>query len=158
MASSPCGKKESPAEPSENLVSGLDCLSMMYHKSITLSSGLSKQEEFGSEHTSRRERAGWVGEPAPSPIPHGHREGGREMGSLALGQAVSSQLLATVQVQQVRVGNQSGGHHHMLVRGGGTGKGWTTEASSVSDASQVDVCSALKHLQHLAVELTQPTP
>lgn len=78
MASSPCGKKESPAEPSENLVSRLDCLSMMYHKSITLSSGLSKQEEFGSEHTSRRERAGWVGEPAPSPIPHGHREGGRE--------------------------------------------------------------------------------
>lgn len=95
MASSPCGKKESPAEPSENLVSGLDCLSMMYHRSITPSSGLSKQEEFGSEHTSRRERAGWVGEPAPSPIPHGHREGGREMGSLALGQAVSSQLLAT---------------------------------------------------------------
>ena len=77
MASSACEKKESPAEPSEILVNRLDHLSMICQESITVSSGLGKQEEFGSQHTSRREGAGRVREPVPAPIPRGHKEGGR---------------------------------------------------------------------------------
>lgn len=66
---SACEKKESPAEPCELLVNRLGCLGMISHESITLSSGLSKWEEFGSQHASRREGArGWESLcPLPSP-------------------------------------------------------------------------------------------
>lgn len=75
----PARKKESPAEPSEILVNRLGHLSMICHESITVSSGLGKQEEFGSQHTGRREgvRGTGVGESEPTPTSHGHREGGR---------------------------------------------------------------------------------
>lgn len=49
---------------------------MNYHEFITVSLGFGTQEEFGSHHTSRREGArAVVGEPVPTFIPNGHREG-----------------------------------------------------------------------------------
>lgn len=73
MGSSACERKESQAEPSEILANRLDILSMMYHEPIIVSSGFSKQQEFGLQHTSRREGARQVRQLASIAVLHGHR-------------------------------------------------------------------------------------